>query len=113
MLSLSKHAGVEIGEHEGMTAHVYILRCADGKYYVGSARGSLERRVDEHNSGKFDGFTARCLPVMLVYHEAFERITDAVAAERKLKGWSRAKKEALMRGDFEALRKLSRGDKEA
>ncbi|MDD9877274.1 MAG: GIY-YIG nuclease family protein [Magnetovibrio sp.] len=92
-----------------MTAHVYILRCADGKYYVGSTRGSLERRIDEHNAEKFDGFTAKRLPVALVYSEAFDRVTDAVAAERKLKGWSRAKKEALMRGDFETLRELSRG----
>ena len=42
-----------------------------------------------------------------VYSQWFERIIDAIAAERQVKGWSRAKKEALMRGDFWSLRTLS------
>lgn len=89
-------------------AYVYILRCNDGSYYVGSTRGSLEMRVSEHNGGKYPGYTSRRRPVTLVYSESFERIADAIAAERKLKGWSRAKKEALMRGDFEAVSQLAR-----
>ncbi len=92
-----------------MAAYVCMLRCADGSYYVGSTRTSLDARVAEHNAGKFDGHTARRRPVILVYHEEFNRITDAVAAERRLKGWMRAKKEALIRGDFAALRLLARG----
>ena len=91
-----------------MNAFVYILRCSDGSYYVGSARGSLERRVAEHNAGAFGGYTATRRPVTLVYSQDFDRITDVVEAERKLKGWSRAKKEALISGDFEKLKELSR-----
>jgi putative endonuclease len=91
-----------------VSAYVYILKCCDGRYYVGTTRGSLERRVAEHNDGTFGGFTKSRRPVQLVYSESFERITDAIASERKLKGWSRAKKEALIAGDFEGLRQLSR-----
>ena len=91
-----------------MNAFVYILRCSDGSYYVGSARGSLERRIDEHNAGAFGGYTAARRPVTLVYSQDFDRISDAVEAERKLKGWSRAKKEALIAGDFDRLKELAR-----
>lgn len=91
-----------------MTAFVYLLRCSDGRYYVGSTRSSLERRVSEHNAGHLGGFTKSRCPVELVFSQSFERIDDAVAAERQLKGWSRAKKEALIRGDTEALVKLSK-----
>ncbi len=90
-----------------MPAFVYILRCRDGSYYVGSTRAGLEQRVAEHNAGIGSGYTSTRRPVELVYHEAFDRIADAVAAERKLKGWSRAKKEALIRGDLESLPSLA------
>jgi putative endonuclease len=89
-------------------AFVYILRCADGSYYCGTARQGLELRVAEHNSGHYGGYTATRRPVTLVFSQWFERIVDAIAAERQIKGWSRAKKEALMRGDFDDLRLLSR-----
>ena len=88
-------------------AYAYNLRCADGSYYCGTARQGLELRVAQHNSGTFGGYTGTRRPVTLVYSQWFERITDAIAAERQIKGWSRAKKEALMRGDFGALRELS------
>ena len=88
-------------------AYLYILQCADGSYYCGTARQGLEMRVAQHNMGALGGYTATRRPVVLIYSQWFERITDAIAAERQVKGWSRAKKEALMRGDFEALRKLS------
>jgi putative endonuclease len=91
-----------------MNAHVYMLRCADGHYYVGTTRGSLERRVAEHNDGTFGGYTSSRRPVELVYQEVFANITDAIAMERRLKGWSRAKKEALLQGDFRALKRLAR-----
>ena len=91
-----------------MTAFVYILRCRDGKYYVGSTRDSLETRVNEHNAGTYGGFTSTRRPLALVFSQSFDRITDAIAAERQLKGWGRAKKEALMRGDFDLLVRLSR-----
>jgi putative endonuclease len=89
-------------------AYVYILRCADGSYYTGTARQGLEQRIAEHNAGRYDGYTAARRPVEWVLSQWFERIADAVAAERQIKGWSRAKKEALIRGDFEALRVLAK-----
>jgi putative endonuclease len=89
-------------------AYVYMLRCADGSYYVGSTRGSLADRVGQHNAGSFGGYTASRRPVVLVWQQDFQRVTDAIAAERRLKGWSRAKKEALMRGDFDLLHTLAR-----
>ena len=91
-----------------VSAFVYILRCADRSYYVGSARGSLERRIAEHHAGSLGGYTKSRRPVTLVYAQEFDRITDAIAAERQVKGWSRAKKEALMAGDMNALRNLAR-----
>ncbi len=91
-----------------MSAAVYILRCADGAYYVGLTRLSVEKRVAEHNAGKFGGYTASRRPVSLVFSETFERITDAISVERQLKGWSRAKKEALIAGDLELLKSLSK-----
>lgn len=93
---------------EAITAHVYILRCRDERYYVGTTKDNLERRVNEHNNGHYGGFTKSRRPVVLVYSESFDRITDAIAAERQLKGWSRAKKEALINGDFERLKELSK-----
>src|SRR5262245_24448884 len=89
-------------------AYLYILRCADGSYYTGTARQGLEQRISEHNTGHYEGYTSTRRPVVLVYSEWFQRITDAIAAERQVKGWSRAKKEALIRGDFERLRELAK-----
>lgn len=87
-----------------MRAFVYILRCSDGSYYVGSTRGEdVERRLSEHQQGLHAGYTAARLPVALVWSGEFERITDAIAFERQLKGWSRAKKEAVIKGEWERL----------
>ena len=91
-----------------MGSWLYILLCADGSYYVGTTRDSLDRRFAEHQAGTFGDYTSRRRPVTLVYHQVFERITDAIAAERQVKGWRREKKEALIRGDFQLLPALSR-----
>ena len=92
-----------------MGAFVYMLRCADGSYYVGSATGDdLTRRIAEHQSGAFPGYTSTRRPVELVWSEHFERITDAIAVERQIKGWGRAKKEALMRGDWQSIQQLAK-----
>jgi putative endonuclease len=91
-----------------MGAWLYILRCADGSYYTGTMRTDLETRVAQHGAGTFGGYTAERLPVELVYSEHFEQIVDAIAAERRIKGWSRAKKESLIAGDFARLRSLAR-----
>jgi putative endonuclease len=89
--------------------YVYTLRCADGSYYVGSATGhDLAPRIDQHNAGSYPGHTFTRRPVVLVRSEYFDRITDGIAAERQIKGWSRAKKEALMRSDWTSLAQLSR-----
>jgi putative endonuclease len=90
------------------SAFVYIVRCSDGSYYVGSARGDLEKRIAEHNAGAYRGYTSSRRPVELVWAENFQQITDAIAAERQIKGWSRAKKEALIRGDFQLIALLAR-----
>jgi putative endonuclease len=90
-------------------ASIYILECADGSYYTGITRRSLEERLSEHVQGAYaDCYTFHRRPVKLMFSEHYERITDAVAAERRIKGWSRAKKEAYMRGDFPALVALSK-----
>jgi len=89
-------------------AWLYILRCAAGSYYVGTARASLEIRIAQHNDGTFAGYTAARRPVELIFSQWFDRITDAIESERKLKGWSRAKKEALIRGDFTSLQQLAK-----
>ncbi|WP_422365235.1 GIY-YIG nuclease family protein [Pelagibius sp.] len=90
-----------------MTVFVYMLRCADSSYYVGSTRKSLEERVAEHNSGLLGGYTRSRGPVVLVWSQDFEQITDAIAMERRVKGWRREKKEALIRGDLSALADLA------
>jgi putative endonuclease len=94
-------------------ASIYILQCSDGSYYSGVKRRSVEERVSEHAQGLMPGYTFTRRPVKLVVSEHYERIVDAIAAERRIKGWSRAKKEAYMRGDFSALVALAkRGSKE-
>lgn len=91
------------------SAWVYVLRCRDGSYYVGSHRGAeVETRVSQHQEGHGGAYTADRLPVELVWCEAFQFITGAIAAERRIKGWSRAKKEAMMRGEWDKLPSLSR-----
>ena len=79
-------------------AILYIIRCSDGSYYVGTTRTSLELRIAQHNAGTFGGYTSKRRPVRLVFSQEFDRITDAIEAERKVKGWTRAKKEALIAG---------------
>jgi len=91
-----------------MTAFAYMLRCSDGSYYVGSARGDLDHRIAEHNAGLHEGYTFRRRPVALVWSQEFDRITDAIAAERQIKGWSRAKKEALIAGKYGTIKQLAR-----
>ena len=91
-----------------MSAYVYIVVCRDGSFYVGSTRASLERRIAAHNSGYYGGYTSRRLPVKLVFAQHFDRITDAIAAERQVKGWTRAKKQALIDGDFDRLKLLAK-----
>jgi putative endonuclease len=92
-----------------MGAFVYMLRCADRSFYIGIATGEdLTRRIAQHQQGTYRGYTFTRRPVHLVWSEYFARITDAIAVERQLKGWSRAKKEALINSDWKTLRQLSK-----
>jgi predicted GIY-YIG superfamily endonuclease len=86
---------------------VYILRCADGSYYTGRTR-NLSRRVAEHDAGAVGGYTHSRRPVILVYSQEFATAYQANEAEQQIKGWSRAKKGALIAGDFDLLKHLSR-----
>ncbi len=89
-----------------MAFYVYILLCADGSYYTGHT-DSLESRVAAHERGEFPGYTYTRRPVRLVYAEEFYSREEALASERQIKGWRRAKKEALIKGDWERLIELS------
>ena len=92
-------------------AYAYMLRCADGSYYVGSTT-DLERRLWEHNEGLGPRYTRRPgrLPVTLAWSHEYDSIADAFAFEKQLQGWSRAKREALIAGDYEALPALAKKD---
>ena len=83
------------------------LRCSDGSYYTGSTR-DLEGRLYEHQNGLGAVFTKKRLPIKLVYCEEFERIDDAFYREKQVQGWSRAKKEALIQGQYDLLPKLAK-----
>ena len=95
-----------------MNTTVYILQCANGQYYVGSTN-NLANRLQEHqlsDGALFKGarFTKAHLPVKLVYTEEYEDDHEARTREQQLHGWSRAKKESLIRGDIESLKQLSK-----
>ena len=88
---------------------MYMLLCRDGSYYVGSATGEdLSPRIAQHQSGALPGYTFSRRPVKLVWSEYFAQITDAIATERKVKGWSRAKKQALVNNDWKSIVSLSK-----
>ena len=88
-------------------AYTYILKCKNGEYYVGSTI-DMKRRLAEHQAGLGGRFTSSHLPVKLIYTEEYQTIEDAFRRERQLHGWSRAKKEALIKGDVELLKQLSK-----
>lgn len=86
---------------------VYMLHCADDSYYVG-VTNNLTMRLEEHHSGFHTGsYTEKRLPIELVYSTTFPYILDAIAWEKRIKRWTRVKKEALIRGDQMALEQLS------
>jgi putative endonuclease len=87
---------------------VYLVRCRDDTYYVGST-WNLDGRLWQHNHSD-DGaaYTRRRRPVVLVWNAEFDSIEQAFAFEKRIAGWRREKKEALMRGDYDALPELSR-----
>ena len=90
-----------------MSFYTYMLKCADGSYYVGHT-DDLDARMGAHQTGAFAGYTLRRRPLQLVWHQEFAERDQAFAVERQIKGWSRVKKEALVAGDWEAVQLLSR-----
>ena len=86
---------------------VYLLRCADGSYYTGHT-DNLEGRLWQHQQGLACDWTRRRRPVELVWCEAAPTRLEAIAFERRVKGWTRAKKEALIATDWDRIIWLAR-----
>ncbi len=90
-----------------MSFYAYMLRCSDGSYYIGHT-DALEPRIAQHQCGELPGYTHNRRPVTLMWSQDFPSRSEALEAERQLKGWTRAKKEALAAGDWDAVRLLAR-----
>jgi len=76
-------------------AYMYILQCVDGSYYTGSTV-DIVRRFDQHQAGEGANYTAKRIPVELVYYEVYESVADAFKREKQVQNWSHAKKKALI-----------------
>ena len=85
--------------------YVYILRCADDSLYIGETP-DVSSRVMKHNEGGGSAYTAKRRPVHLAYFEVHENRDAALTREQQLKGWTRAKKEALIAGNVTLLTRL-------
>jgi predicted GIY-YIG superfamily endonuclease len=84
----------------------YLLRCSDGSFYAGHT-DALGRRIGQHQIGRGSDYTARRQPVSLAWCQDFPSRLEALEAERRIKGWSRAKKEALIAGDWKRVSQLA------
>ena len=89
-----------------MAFYVYMLRCSDDSIYVGHT-DDLEKRLSEHKRRTYCGYTAKRLPVHLIFSDVFNTRDQAFTAERQIKGWRRTKKLALARGDWELVQQLA------
>ncbi len=90
--------------------YVYIVRCSDDSYYTGITN-DLERRLFEHNSGYVKNcYTFKRRPVELKYYCHFFDVNQAIVWEKQLKGWSRKKKEALFKEDWNEIKKLAKSN---
>ena len=85
----------------------YILRCADNSLYVGHT-DDLPSRVKTHNEARGGTYTAQRRPVRVVYSETYDTTAAAIARERQVKRWTRSKKDALIAGDHDLLKRLSK-----
>lgn len=91
-----------------MAFWVYILRCADASYYTGHT-DNLEKRISEHTTGVIAScYTFKRRPVELVFSQGFTTREEALTSEQQIKGWSRKKKEAMMRGDWAEVSRLAK-----
>ena len=86
--------------------YVYILECANGKYYTGSTN-DIESRITQHREGLGSNFTKKYLPFNLVYVQVFETVELAFHREKQIQGWSHKKKEALIASDINSLQRLA------
>jgi len=87
---------------------MYMLECSDKSFYVGHS-DNLESRIGQHHTGFFQNcYTFARRPVRLVFAQPFGTREEALAMERRVKGWSRAKKTALIRGDWQEISRLAR-----
>jgi len=94
-------------QHDG--CWLYIVRCGDGSLYTGTTRSDVETRIGQHNAGVFpESYTFKRRPVTLAFAEHFPDITDAIAMERRVKGWSRQKKQAMIDGEWDLLPRLAK-----
>jgi predicted GIY-YIG superfamily endonuclease len=96
-----------IKERRRMAFWVYMLKCRDGSFYTGHT-DDLEKRLWQHETGIGCSYTRKRRPVSLVYSESFNARIEALASERQIKGWCRKKKEALIRGDWTEISRLSK-----
>jgi predicted GIY-YIG superfamily endonuclease len=87
--------------------YVYILKCKDRSYYTGHT-DDLEKRLSEHKSGLIDCYTFNKRPVQLVYFQEFTTRYEALCAEQQIKRWTRKKKEALIKEDWQLVSLLSK-----
>ena len=90
-----------------MSFWAYILHCRGGYFYT-SQTDNLEARLAQHRSGFLPGFASGHLPIELVWSQEFTSRDEAISAERRIKGWSRAKKMALIRGDWVRISELAK-----
>jgi putative endonuclease len=84
--------------------YTYILECSDGSYYTGSTN-DLTLRMEQHQNGEGANHTKKRLPVKLVYVEDYDRVDQAFYREKQIQGWSRNKKEALIKKNYKDLHK--------
>ena len=87
--------------------YVYILKCSDDSYYTG-VTNNLERRFTEHEEGiDTECCTFSRRPLEVVFYQIYNDIHQAIAMEKKIKKWSRKKKEAIIQDKWETLKELS------
>jgi len=94
-----------------MPFYTYMLHCADRSFYIGHT-DDLQTRIAQHEAGAIPGYTENRHPLKLVWSQEFGTRIEALEAERQIKGWSRAKKLALIREDWELISTLAHSKKE-
>ena len=89
-------------------SYVYILKCSDGTFYTG-VTSNLSKRLFQHETGHFpDCYTFKRRPVKLAFYCEFTDITIAFEKEKQIKKWSKAKKQALIDGNYDDLPNLAK-----